>query len=91
MFINSGRNRKFFIFASSISAGTAIWTFNFFSIIALEQSGDAVFNILVGILTLVTAIILTGIGFFVSLLKIFRLYIYVRPVYCLRWQESPFI
>jgi PAS domain S-box-containing protein len=64
MFVNSGRNRKLFIFASSISAGTAIWTFNFFSIIALEQSGDTIFSILVGILTLVTAIILTGIGFF---------------------------
>jgi PAS domain S-box-containing protein len=67
----SETNKRFLFLGGSFSMGMAIWTFNFFGILAFDQNGAGAYNIPVTILSMVLGVALAGMGFmFVSTEKI---------------------
>lgn len=67
--ISTGRMRGVWLTVSAISTGFGIWATHFIAMIAFEPGLPGGYNVVLTVLSLVAAIVLTGVGLSVALLK----------------------
>ncbi|WP_245645005.1 ATP-binding protein [Peribacillus loiseleuriae] len=60
---SSENHKKFLLIGGSFSMGIAIWTFNFFGILAFEKNSVVTYNLSVMVLSLVLGVALASMGF----------------------------
>ncbi|MFJ7975486.1 ATP-binding protein [Peribacillus sp. NPDC096379] len=66
---SSADHKKFLLFGGSFSMGIAIWTFNFFGILAFEKNSVVTYNLSVMVLSLVLGVALASMGFLALTIK----------------------
>ena len=66
---SSENHKKFLLIGGSFSMGIAIWTFNFFGILAFEKNSVVTYNLSVMVLSLVLGVALASMGFLALTVK----------------------
>ncbi|MGE8077688.1 ATP-binding protein [Peribacillus loiseleuriae] len=66
---SSENHKKFLLIGGSFSMGIAIWTFNFFGILAFEKNSVVTYNLSVMVLSLVLGVALASMGFMALTVK----------------------